>query len=68
MKKVTTLAISLIVSLIAFAQPCSELFFSEYVEGSSNNKALEIYNPTYPFTRLLFTLFTTKRTAMQLGK
>ncbi len=24
----------------------SELFFSEYVEGSSNNKALEIYNPT----------------------
>jgi predicted extracellular nuclease len=24
----------------------SELFFSEYVEGSGNNKALEIYNPT----------------------
>lgn len=24
----------------------SELFFSEYVEGSSNNKALEIYNGT----------------------
>jgi Tol biopolymer transport system component len=23
-----------------------ELFFSEYVEGSSNNKALEIFNPT----------------------
>ena len=23
-----------------------ELFFSEYVEGSSNNKAIEIYNPT----------------------
>ena len=23
-----------------------ELFFSEYVEGSSNNKALELYNPT----------------------
>jgi uncharacterized protein len=23
-----------------------ELFFSEYVEGTSNNKALEIYNPT----------------------
>lgn len=23
-----------------------DLFFSEYVEGSSNNKALEIYNPT----------------------
>jgi plastocyanin len=25
---------------------CSDLFFSEYVEGTSNNKALEIYNPT----------------------
>jgi hypothetical protein len=25
---------------------CSELFFSEYVEGSSYNKVLEIYNPT----------------------
>lgn len=25
---------------------CADLFFSEYVEGSSNNKALEIYNPT----------------------
>ena len=29
----------------ASAQP-TELFFSEYVEGSSNNKALEIYNGT----------------------
>ena len=27
-------------------QPCTELFFSEYVEGTGNNKALEIYNPT----------------------
>ncbi|MDB0007005.1 lamin tail domain-containing protein [Flavobacteriales bacterium] len=25
---------------------CSDLFFSEYVEGSLNNRALEIYNPT----------------------
>jgi len=25
---------------------CDELFFSEYIEGWSNNKALEIYNPT----------------------
>lgn len=25
---------------------CSEPFFSEYIEGSSNNKALEIYNPS----------------------
>jgi predicted extracellular nuclease len=29
----------------AQAQP-TELFFSEYIEGSSNNKALEIYNGT----------------------
>jgi hypothetical protein len=25
---------------------CNELFISEYVEGSGNNKALELYNPT----------------------
>ena len=30
---------------VAHAAP-SELFFSEYIEGSSNNKALEIYNGT----------------------
>ncbi|MCK4577252.1 MAG: lamin tail domain-containing protein, partial [Candidatus Marinimicrobia bacterium] len=28
-----------------FAQ-ATDLFFSEYIEGSSNNKALEIFNPT----------------------
>lgn len=26
--------------------PCTELFFSEYIEGSGNNKCIEIYNPT----------------------
>lgn len=25
---------------------CANLYFSEYIEGSGNNKALEIYNPT----------------------
>lgn len=30
---------------LSFAD-CSDLYFSEYIEGSSNNKALEIYNPT----------------------
>lgn len=25
---------------------CTDLFFSEYIEGSSSNKAFEIYNPT----------------------
>ena len=28
------------------ADPCTELFFSEYIEGSGNNKCLEIYNPS----------------------
>jgi Secretion system C-terminal sorting domain/Calx-beta domain/Lamin Tail Domain len=28
---------------------CSELYISQYLEGSSNNKAIEIYNPT-PFS------------------
>ncbi len=27
-------------------EPCNDLIISEYVEGSSNNKYLEIYNPT----------------------
>ena len=36
----------LFLSTISFSQDCSQLFFSEYVEGWSNNKALEIYNPT----------------------
>ncbi|MDA0741961.1 MAG: lamin tail domain-containing protein [Bacteroidetes bacterium] len=30
----------------AYVAPCTELFFSEYSEGSSNNKYFEIYNPT----------------------
>ena len=32
-------------SVTAMAQ-CEELFMSEYIEGWSNNKAIEIYNPT----------------------
>ncbi len=44
MKKLYLAIIGLFVSVASFAQ-CSELFFSEYVEGSGNNKALEIYNP-----------------------
>lgn len=46
MKK-TLLILSTVFSSMAFGQTtCSELFISEYVEGWSNNKALEIYNPT----------------------
>ncbi|MBW7867319.1 MAG: T9SS type A sorting domain-containing protein [Brumimicrobium sp.] len=40
------LTISLFISAITYAQDCSELFISEYLEGLGNNKALEIYNPT----------------------
>jgi hypothetical protein len=39
------LACSLFVSALSFGQ-CSDIFFSEYIEGSGNNKAIEIYNPT----------------------
>jgi len=35
-----------IAALFSSAQTPTDLFFSEYVEGSGNNKALEIYNPT----------------------
>ena len=45
MKK-TLLVLTTIISSMTFAQDCSDLFISEYVEGWSNNKALEIYNPT----------------------
>ena len=31
---------------LANAQGCNEIFISEYIEGWSNNKAVEIYNPT----------------------
>lgn len=45
MKKIL-LSISVFVSAsIGFSQ-CTDLFFSEYVEGTSQNKALEVYNPT----------------------
>ena len=38
--------LTLFLSNFLSAQGCSELFFSEYSEGSSNNKYFEIYNPT----------------------
>ncbi|MDB4088888.1 T9SS type A sorting domain-containing protein [Flavobacteriales bacterium] len=40
------LSIVSILSLSALTAQCSELFISEYVEGWSNNKAIEIVNPT----------------------
>ena len=40
------------------AEPAIDLFFSEYIEGSSNNKAIEIYNPTQAAVDL--SLYTVK--------
>lgn len=44
MNKILTLLAGLFCSASIYAQ--TDIFFSEYVEGSENNKALEIYNPT----------------------
>ncbi len=46
MKKTLLFTIAILLSGIMYGQICSHLFISEYVEGSGNNKALEIYNPT----------------------
>jgi len=45
MKKIL-LSISVFVSASVGFSQCTDLFFSEYVEGSGQNKALEVYNPT----------------------
>ena len=46
MKQFITLLLITMCCNFSQAQDCSNLFISEYVEGWSNNKALEIYNPT----------------------
>lgn len=47
MKKVLLSVVVAASALTLNAQSfCTELFFSEYAEGSSHNKALEVYNPT----------------------
>jgi predicted extracellular nuclease len=45
MKKILLLSFSVLALFTANAQ-CNEVFISEVVEGWSNNKAVEIYNPT----------------------
>jgi hypothetical protein len=51
MKK-TLLSLSLMaIAFVGHSQNCTELFISEYVESTNNDKALEIYNPTaFPIT------------------
>ena len=45
MKKLLLLSFSLLALFTAKAQ-CNQIFISEVIEGWSNNKAVEIYNPT----------------------
>lgn len=45
MKRILFLLALLPLGYSVFGQ-CTEPFFSEYIEGSSNNKAIEVYNPT----------------------
>jgi hypothetical protein len=40
------LSVFALASYITVNAQCNELFISEYVEGSGNDKAIEIYNPT----------------------
>lgn len=44
--KNSLLALAFIAAATSANSQCTTLFYSEYVEGSSHSKALEIYNPT----------------------
>lgn len=46
MKKLIFFTFLVFIGQQSLAQGCNELFISEYCEGSGNNKALELYNPT----------------------
>lgn len=46
MKKTLLFIFALAASEWMTGQSCTEPFFSEYLEGASNNKAVEIYNPS----------------------
>jgi hypothetical protein len=47
MKKTLLSLTALVAGFSLIAQnPCTDIFISEYVEGSGNSKAIEIYNPT----------------------
>lgn len=46
MKKLYSIICALFLMNASSFSQCNELFISEYVEGSGNDKAIEIYNPT----------------------
>ena len=46
MRRLFLLTASLFLAALSLNAQCTELFFSEYVEGSGNNKYIEVYNPT----------------------
>ncbi len=46
MKRFLLSLLSVALVSIIMGQDCNQLFISEYIEGTGNNKALEIYNPT----------------------
>ncbi len=46
MRKFTLFFAMLFGAFAVQGQGCSDLFFSEYIEGGSSNKAIELYNPT----------------------
>ena len=46
MKKLLLFFVFTASAFILTAQDCSDLFFSEYLEGSGNNKGVEIFNPS----------------------
>ena len=53
MKTIYTIIITLLLLNTSVFSQCNELFISEYIEGSGNNKAIEIYNPTPDSIELL---------------
>lgn len=46
MKSLFTFVSVLFIGLTGYSQGCTDLFISEYCEGSGNNKGFELYNPT----------------------
>jgi len=46
MKKALLSVLVMAISFAIQAQNCQDVFISEYLEGTYNNKAIELYNPT----------------------